>query len=189
MNAVVRVAVDVLSVFGCLLVVDFIAGVLHWAEDTWTAPGRSRFLDTWVVRDNIEHHRRPGLIRSGSYWSTNRVGIALAALVTGVLAACHVHAWQAYLIVALASQSNQIHLWAHTATPPRAVRWLQRLGILQSREHHGEHHRRPYASRYCTTTNFLNPVLDAIGFWRGLERLIERCGVRAQRATPARGGY
>ena len=185
----VSLATDVAAVFGCLLAVDLLTGVLHWAEDTWTAPDASALLDAWIVRDNIEHHRKPGTIRAGTYWTTNRVCIVLALVVACVLALFHVHAWQAYLIVALSSQSNQIHLWAHSANAPFPVRWLQRLGILQSRAHHGRHHVRPYAVRYCTVTNYLNPALDEVGFWRGLEWLLERCGATVQRATAARGGY
>jgi ubiquitin-conjugating enzyme E2 variant len=182
-------AIDAAAGVACLFAVDFITGVIHWAEDTWTALGRSKLLDRYVVRDNIEHHRKPGGIRSGTYWETNRVCIALASAIACVLVFFGVHAWEAYAIVVLASQSNQVHKWAHCANPPRAIAWLQRYGILQSPAHHAEHHKRPYASRFCTTTNFLNPVLDAVRFWRGLEWLIERCGVRVQRATPARQGY
>ncbi|HEY6233823.1 MAG TPA: fatty acid desaturase CarF family protein [Candidatus Elarobacter sp.] len=178
-----------LSGITCLFAVDFITGVVHWAEDTWTALGRSKLLDTYVVRDNIEHHRKPGAIRRGTYWESNRVCIVLALGAACVLVLFGVHAWQAYVIVALASQSNQVHKWAHCANPPLAVAWLQRFGILQSTPHHAEHHKRPYAKRYSTTTNFLNPVLDAVRFWRGLEWLIERCGVKVQRTTPAREGY
>ena len=183
------IALGAASGVACLFAVDLITGVIHWAEDTWTALGRSKLLDTYVVRDNIEHHRRPGGIRAGTYWETNRVCIALAFVAASVLAMFGVHAWQAYLIVVLASQSNQVHKWAHCANPPRAIAHLQRLGILQSTAHHAEHHKRPYANRYCTTTNFLNPVLDGVGFWRGLEWLIERCGIAVQRTTPAREGY
>jgi ubiquitin-conjugating enzyme E2 variant len=183
------IATGFVSGIACLFAVDFITGVIHWAEDTWTALGRSKLLDTYVVRDNIEHHRKPGAIRGGTYWETNRVCIALASATACVLALFGVHAWEAYAIVVFASQSNQVHKWSHCANPPRAVAFLQRVGIMQSPAHHAEHHKRPYATRYCTTTNFLNPVLDATRFWRGLEWLIERCGVRVQRATPARLGY
>src|ERR1700681_3789977 len=126
----VSLATGMVSAVACLFAVDFITGVIHWLEDTWTALGRSKLLDRYVVRDNIEHHRKA-----------------------------------------------------------RAIRWLQRCGILQSPAHHAEHHKRPYANRYCTTTNFLNPVLDDMHFWRGLEWLIEHCGMRVQRATQARQGY
>ncbi len=187
--SVTPIAIDVAAGVACLFAVDFITGVLHWAEDTWTALGRSRLLDTYIVRDNIEHHRKPGGIRGGTYWETNRVCIALAFAIACVLVLFGVHAWAPYAIVLLASQSNQVHKWSHCANPPRPIAWLQRFGILQSPAHHAEHHKRPYASRYCTTTNFLNPVLDGVCFWRGLEWLIECCGVRVQRATPARQGY
>jgi hypothetical protein len=183
------IVLDVMSGVACLFAVDFITGVLHWAEDTWTAPGHSKLLDEYIVRDNIGHHRQPGGIRAGSYWETNKVCITLAFSVTCLLVVCGVHAWQAYLIVLLASQSNQVHKWGHCANPPRPVRWLQRTGFLQSTAHHAAHHKRPYATRFCTMTNYLNPMLDAIRFWRGLEWLMERCGVRVQRATAAREGY
>jgi ubiquitin-conjugating enzyme E2 variant len=189
LNLLSSVAIDVVSAFGCLIAVDLLSGLIHWLEDTWTAPGRSALLDRWVVTDNIEHHRRPGTIRAGRYWQTNRVCIVLAASVGAVLLLCGVHAWQAYVIVLLASQSNQIHLWAHSANPPRLIAWLQRLGVLQSAAHHAEHHKRPYASRFCTVTNYLNPLLDRIAFWRGLEWCVRRCGVTMHRATPARQGF
>lgn len=53
-------------------------------------------------------------------------------------------------------------------------RALQSVGVLQSPAHHARHHKDPFASHFCAGTNLLNPVLEAIGFWRGLE---------------ARGGY
>jgi plasmanylethanolamine desaturase len=183
------VATGTASAVACLFAVDFITGVIHWAEDTWLSLGRSKLLDAYVVRDNIEHHRRPGGIRAGTYWETNRVCIALGFAVACGLMLCGVHAWQAYAIVLLASQSNQIHKWAHCANPPLVIARLQRWGILQSAGHHAEHHKRPYASRFCTTTNFLNPLLDGVRFWRALEWLIERCGLTVQRTEPARQGY
>jgi len=178
-----------LSVAGAVIATDFITGVLHWAEDTWTAPGRNALLDRFIVRDNIQHHKTPGSIRAGAYWTTNSVCITLALGAAVICVIAGVHAWPAYLVIALASQSNQIHMWAHTANPPRPIAWLQHIGLLQSTRHHAQHHARPYASRYCTFTNYLNPVLDRIGFWRGLEAIFVRCGATVTRATPARGGY
>jgi len=173
------------SVAGAVLATDFVSGT----EDTWTAPGRFPLLDRYIIRDNIEHHRTPGSIRGGSYWVTNGVCIVLALCAAAIAALAGVHIWQVYLVIALASQSNQVHKWAHMANPPRVVAWFQRIGLLQSTKHHARHHARPYASRYCSFTNYLNPLLDGIHFWRGLEFVIVRCGGTVQRATPARGGY
>jgi len=172
-----------------LLIADFITGLMHWAEDTWLRPGKSALLDRFIVNDNIDHHRYPGKIRAGAYWATNRVCIVLALVTGALLAIVHVHMWEPYFVLALLSQSNQIHLWAHSSRPPLPVKMLQRAGLLQSTAHHAEHHKRPYASRFCTMTAFLNPVLDRIQFWRGLEAIVVFFGGTVQRATPARAGY
>ena len=178
---------------GCIvlsiLTADFITGLVHWAEDTWLRPGKSALLDSYVVNDNIDHHRFPGKIRAGAYWATNRVCIVLALVAAATLALLGVHVWEVYFVLALVSQSNQIHLWAHSSRPPAVVKALQRTGLLQSTAHHAEHHKRPYASRFCTMTAFLNPLLDRIRFWRALEAIVVAFGGTVQRATPARGGY
>jgi hypothetical protein len=46
-----------------------------------------------------------------------------------------------------------------------------------------------YVERYCAVTNYLNPVLDGMRFWRALEWTIECFGATVKRATPARGGF
>lgn len=175
--------------FGALLAADFLTGIMHWAEDTWLAPGQSPLLDRWITNDNIEHHRSPGKIRAGHYWQTNRVCVILAAVAAAVCAAAGVRVWETYLTLGLLSQSNQIHLWAHTSQPPRIVGVLQRTGILQSAKIHARHHKNPYASHFCTMTAFLNPLLDKTGFWRGLEAIAVTLGAKVYRATAARSGY
>ena len=71
--------------------------------------------------------------------------------------------------------TNQIHKWAHF--PPERVsfwlRALQRARIILDRDHHSFHHAKPYLSHYCITVGWLNPVLDGMGFFRGLERGIQ----------------
>jgi ubiquitin-conjugating enzyme E2 variant len=182
-------ATIVLHALLCLLVADFLAGLIHWGEDTWLRPGISPLLDAWIVLPNVEHHQRPGGIRQATYWENNRITMAIAAVPTVILALCGVHAWEPYLTLLIASQSDQIHMWGHCANPPLVVRWLQRVGLFQSARHHAQHHKRPYGVRYCTTTAYLNPILDGTRFWRGLEWICERCGARVYRATPARNGY
>jgi hypothetical protein len=156
----------------CLLSADFISGVVHWAEDTYAVPGMSKFLDRHVVLPNLEHHRSPGLIAGTPYWSNSAVSMTLGASAALVLATCGVRDWQPYFTLLLVSQANQTHAWAHTTKVPRLVALLQRTGLIQSVDHHAEHHRKPYMVKYCTMTNFLNPLLDRIGFWRGIEALI-----------------
>jgi TMEM189-like protein len=72
--------------------------------------------------------------------------------------------------------ANQCHRWAHT-DPARLgplVRRMQRLGLVLPPRQHRLHHVRPFDSYYCTASGWLNATLNAIGFFRVLERLITR---------------
>ncbi len=74
--------------------------------------------------------------------------------------------------------TNQVHQWAHTPRPPRAVRWLQRRGLILSREAHARHHARPHTSHYCIATGWCNPLLGRIDLFTHAERAITRlCGI------------
>jgi len=179
----------VLSLALCLLTADFASGLFHWFEDTWLVPGKNAFFDKYIILCNIEHHRSPGKMKANDWWNNNYVTMALVGLVAVVCLLFGVHAWQIYLTLAIASQSNQIHAWGHTRKVPYIIGFLQRYGILQSIEHHGLHHKRPYDARYCTTTNFLNPVLDRIKFWRGLERIGVKLGGTVARGSQARQNF
>ena len=57
-----------------------------------------------------------------------------------------------------------------------------------NRQHHARHHTDPKNSHYCTITNWLNPVLDGLRFWDGLEWLLART-IRLERRedTSVRG--
>lgn len=57
---------------------------------------------------------------------------------------------------------------------PRPIRILQRLGILQGPAGHAVHHRLDKDTACCVITPCLNPLLDGLGFWRTLERLVVR---------------
>ena len=50
--------------------------------------------------------------------------------------------------------------------------WLQRRGVILSREHHDIHHASPYDTYYCITVGFWNPLLDRTRFFERTERLL-----------------
>jgi len=68
--------------------------------------------------------------------------------------------------------TNQIHKWAHMSSPPKLVCWLQRSGLILSTQKHEVHHTWPFVQSYSITSGLLNPVLNGIGFYRKLEKLI-----------------
>lgn len=172
------------------LLADFISGVIHWLEDTYGKPGMFKgILDKHVIYPNIAHHQYPYKITSGTYYQTNSVSILIASTVAAILFIGHLGTWKLYLLIAVASQFNQIHKWAHSQSPPKLIAFLQSLGILQSVRHHAVHHQRPYATKYCTFSNFLNPILDTVRFWRLLENLGKHFGLKVRRNTTFRNGY
>jgi plasmanylethanolamine desaturase len=157
---------------------DFLSGIVHWAADTW---GRD---DTPVVGQRIlvpfrVHHvnpddflRRRFLDTNGDVaWVTSPVLLSLQAVpletMWGSLAAVF-----GFTLCGTGVMTNQIHQWAHMASPPWPVRVLQDCGVLLGRREHGGHHAGAYDSYYCITTGWCNRPLDRMGFFRRLERVI-----------------
>jgi ubiquitin-conjugating enzyme E2 variant len=84
--------------------------------------------------------------------------------------------WQVWLFAILSANANQMHKWTHRTRKENGpvIAWLQDIRILQTPKHHLIHHKDPKNSHYCTMTNCLNPVLDAIRFWAALEWVLAR---------------
>jgi hypothetical protein len=176
----------VIDILLCILAADFISGIIHWLEDTYAVPGKSKFLDKHIVLPNIDHHRNPGYIVRGTYLSNVLVSVILCGLAGLALYLAGIRFWQPYLTLLIASQANQTHAWAHTRRVPKFVRYLQSFGALQSTFHHSEHHYPPYDIKYCTITNCLNPLLDRVNFWRFLERCIP---IKVKRGSAERSNF
>ena len=84
---------------------------------------------------------------------------------------------------------------AHAGSP-RLVAWLQRRGVILSREAHREHHASPYVVNYCIATGWCNAWLTRRRVFARLERTIFRVTGMLPRADEepfaadaARDGY
>jgi ubiquitin-conjugating enzyme E2 variant len=163
-----------LGILGSVLLADFLSGLAHWIEDSYFSPDTQLIGPT--IRKNILHHGQPQAfvrnpwavtIRSSLFWAVS-TGVVLYPF--GILGPVWVGA------LGITVFANQIQKWAHMngATVPRAIRWLQASRLLQTPAHHNRHHGGRLDTHYCVVTNALNPVLDAIGFWRALETVIRR---------------
>jgi ubiquitin-conjugating enzyme E2 variant len=102
---------------------------------------------------------------------------------------CGFTGWHVVGTLAFISMGNEVHAWSHKRPRSTIVRVLQDMKLLLSPEQHARHHRAPYDVCFCTLTNWLNPVLDALRFWRALEWCIALVGIRPARITSARRGY
>jgi len=175
-----------------LLAADFVSGGVHWACDTWGSE------DTpWVGRALIhsfrEHHRQPLAMLRGDWTEVNGEAATAAGLAYLALALPPAQdamgerpLLYAFLVALIggAGYANQIHRWAHHPRPPRAVRWLQRRGLVLPPRRHARHHRAPHTRAYCITGGWLDGVLDGFGFWRALEDTV----ARVTGAEPRAGG-
>lgn len=159
---------------------DFLSGLVHWAADTW---GRA---DLPIVGQRLllpfrVHHINPGDFLTRSFPDTN--GDSAAAVVPVLLFALWIPieavGWQAAAVFcvslcAFAGMTNQIHQWAHMASPPHAVRILQRARVFLPHAAHAAHHSGEYDAHYCITTGWCNRPLEALRFYRRLEAVITR---------------
>ncbi len=177
------------ALFAGLLGADLVTGAVHWACDTW-GDEHTPWVGPGLIRAFREHHCDPEAMLEHDWIDVNGEPAAAAALAYAVLA---IPALQSALLeqpllyalvwslVGLAALGNQAHQWAHARAVPAPVRALRRCGLLTP-ERHARHHRAPYERAYCITSGLLNRPLDALGFWRGLERAVARAaGARPRR--------
>ena len=161
------------------LAADLVTGTVHWWEDRYGNPDWP-VIGKLVVEPNIRHHTDQRAFLEGNYWKRNWTTIIPSVLVALGFALAGQY-WFA-LVAAFSSQANEIHGWAHQKCS-RPIRGLQLLGVISSQEGHAEHHQSPFATDFCVMTDWTNPLLSGIRFWRGLEWVIGLVGIhpRAER--------
>jgi plasmanylethanolamine desaturase len=165
----------VLQAAGAVLLADFFSGLVHWAEDAY-ARKDTPIIGKWIGEANLEHHHKPRAFVSRSYWQSSWDLVLVSAVV--LLAAWYGGwlSWPVWVFALVAANANQIHKWAHRAPHEngRLITWLQRAKLLQTQRHHAKHHGGQRDSHYCSVTNFLNPLLEELEFWKLLERFNAR---------------
>lgn len=148
------------------LLADFITGVLHHFYDRiWWPP--------FLALANGDHHARPLIfveapfvVRTGPSLVTSIVILAIAVLTKE---------FSAFFVTFCAGIAfwNEIHRWAHAPRlAPGWVRVLQEMGFFQSPRGHSYHHTPTNAAGFCLLSNWVNPVLDSLGLWGRLEKLV-----------------
>ena len=160
----------ILEIVAAVLFADFISGVMHWVEDSYGNP-EWPVIGPLVIRPNILHHEEPSAFTKHSWLRSASVLLIPGAIVLAAAWACGMLTWHVMLVVALGVNANQFHKWNHMPAKQKGkfVVLLQKLFILQTPQQHGRHHAKYKDTNYCVITNFVNPVLEEVNFWRRLE--------------------
>lgn len=153
---------------------DVLTGSVHWAADTWGTV-HWRVVGPMFIRTFREHHVDQLAITRHDFVETNGANamVALPMMVGAALWGQPVVCAAVLWLCLWAMATNQFHKWAHSGdNVPAAVRFLHKHSILLTPRHHALHHQAPYLSNYCITGGWMNPLLDGIGFFRRMERII-----------------
>ena len=167
-----------LSACAGLCLADLISGVVHWSADSY---GHARMpIFGGSVRTFREHHADPLDITRHDAIETNGDVFIFSSPVHFLLLCSVQNPLVLALIFGVFSGSycnSQIHKWAPSERPPRWLRALQRSRLLLSPEHHRQLHQGAHESHYCITTGWMNPILDRVRFFRGLEIALAKLGL------------
>jgi hypothetical protein len=172
-----------------VLAAELVAGFVHWFEDAYVRED-TPLIGRSVARPNIVHHHYPRYMTRHGWWQTSWDLVCLSGLLVLVAWALGILNWEVWLFALLAANANELHKWAHRSRKENGpvISFLQDIRLLQTPRHHARHHTDPKNSHYCTITNVLNPVLDGIRFWDGLEWALARTtGLTRREDTSVRG--
>ncbi len=168
---------------------EFTAGFVHWFEDAYIRD-HTPLIGRFIGRPNTIHHHYPRYMTRHSWWQSSWDLALLAALLVAGAWSCGLLTWHVWLFAILAANANEFHKWEHRTRKENGwlISFLQDFKILQTSRHHALHHTDPKNSHYCTITNYLNPLLDTLCFWDGLEwALAKTIGLHRQPDTSVRG--
>ena len=178
-------AVIALQTILCVFIADFITGLVHWLEDTYSVPS-TPLIGKYVAIPNIEHHRNPkAMSETGNFFTRVQLSVIISAVVSLIVYFLHCLTWQFILVAFLSAMGNEVHAWSHGAGR-KGVKLLHDMGIVQTPAHHAKHHIPPFDRDYCILTNVLNPVLERIKFWRISEYFISLLGLKVKRMSSER---
>lgn len=167
------------------LLADFLTGLVHFAQDRLLLePSRFLFINR-IKLDNDLHHAKPAAMTRFSMWENINTSAPYTIPVAGCLflLGCPTVIW---LALFFASFANLVHRFAHLpkAKVPPLVKAVQWTGLFITFDHHHVHHfdkngtikKEVTTVRFCPMTNWLNPILDKVGLFMFIARMLNKRG-------------
>ena len=157
-------------IFVIVSIADLVCGLVHWWEDSY---GQEHWplIGSAIIAPNRLHHVKPRVFIYNNWWQSARFQVVVGVALVFFAQWAGWFSWKLLLFVVVAANGNEIHKWSHRtrAENGRLISWLQARGVVQTCRQHARHHRGLRNSSYCTTTTWVNPVVDGLGLWRFLE--------------------
>lgn len=157
---------------------DVASGLVHWATDTWFSEREFGRLIA-IAR---EHHTHPSHILGYRFLENATLGSAPSAFFIGPIAILIAllprsgFLYAAMIVCFLISLTllfgTSLHNIGHRKVKSPILKIAQKLRLVITPAYHHVHHAGDQTTRYCTVNGWANPLLDRIGFWRGLEQFI-----------------
>jgi ubiquitin-conjugating enzyme E2 variant len=168
-----------LAVIAGYLLADLLSGLVHWFCDCFFEE-HTPLIGRVLISPFREHHRDPlAMTRHGFLELTGNSCLGLAP-VLALAGRWPLSVWLDALVLSLAVgvvATNLLHKWAHAATVPAPVRWLQRRRLVLRPRAHAVHHRPGYAGAYCVTTGWMNALTDGLRLFDALGHALAAVGV------------
>lgn len=162
-----------------ILFSDAFTGVFHWSVDNYGDFSTPIFGP--VIEAFQGHHGKPFTITLRPI-ANNIHKICYGVLpLLGLLALSHsslpATTFGIFALFGLL-MCQELHKYSHMLRPPEWIAALQSRGVILSRKEHGLHHSSPFEEKYCIVTGHCNDVMDKLGVYRKLEKLVyERTGL------------
>lgn len=158
---------------------DFVSGLVHWAADNWGTP-EWPIVGASLIRPFRHHHVDPHAMCEHDFIELNGNNCIVSLPVLAMALYNPFESTSAWLLYStfIAGMclwvfgTNQFHAWAHEDEVSPIVGALQRSGVILDPKHHAIHHAAPHDRHYCITSGWMNHVLEGVGFFAGLEKLI-----------------
>lgn len=175
-----------------LFVADLLSGAAHWAFDTWFAEDHPIFHRmVLVVR---EHHIAPQAMFGYPFY--NDTGqLSVLALLVAAPVVVPITQWAGPSVFTIAAMWASVvqslcfvfmlefHKCGHRKSAGGLLGLMQRCRLLLSPAHHWRHHSGAYDTHYCLINGWADRVMDALGGWRAIERVVHRLTGAAPRAS------
>jgi hypothetical protein len=161
------------------LLADFVTGRFHFFVDQYGSM-HGKFMKK-PVHFLLLQHTAPHKMVAQLHWELTGGVYKIGSVIFGIRLWFGVH-WELLLFLLFCANGNRMHRWSQQIKSEAAVlvRNLQRFKIIQSKEHHSQHHTSAFNKNDCVMTNTMHPIVHRICFWEFVSKNFKNTSCQRQ---------